>query len=200
MREHLKAGRAAVDAGDLKSGMGQVAIAFDLLIAQWGASKYLSGDAFQTSGFKSQREYVYDRRISVYGGEREARRAVDGIVSAMTKEFREVDSQLEMMRQVMRLQVAGIDMPNYVRFAMLAPAVAMQSGGGRSTYDRGGRLHYSNENYDFCESFVVDSALRIGRSDFVLWFPRTFGEYKEAEAAMEANGGRLPGDFSSGAS
>lgn len=58
-----------------------------------------------------------------------------------------------------------------------------------------GQYHYTAENFDFCEAFVVDSALRLSAADFSLWTPETFGDAERADEAMKANGGKLPEDW-----
>ncbi len=57
------------------------------------------------------------------------------------------------------------------------------------------KVHYTPENYDLCEMFVVDSALRIGQGDFSLWMPQTYGNLDRTTAAMAANGGCLLDDM-----
>jgi hypothetical protein len=96
---------------------------------------------------------------------------------------------------VLRIQIAGVDMSAYVRFAMITPEVGIMVGGDRYAVDQTGQLHYTPENYDTCEMFVVDSALRIGQRDFRLWMPQTRGDWERAVAAKAANGGRLPDDM-----
>jgi hypothetical protein len=110
--------------------------------------------------------------------------------------LKDVDKELETIRDVLRIQITGIDMTGYVRFAMLAPKISVSANGHRDALHVVGQLHYTPENYDLCEMFVVDSALRIGHRDFDLWMPETYGDWDRAVAAMEANGGRLPDNMS----
>ncbi len=69
---------------------------------------------------------------------------------------------------MLRIQITGVDMAGYVRFAMFTPEIVVSANGNRKAIDRTGKLHYTPGNYDLCEMFVVDSALRIGQGDFRL--------------------------------
>ena len=80
----------------------------------------------------------------------------------------DVDKQLETMRRVLRIQITGVDMTSYIRFAMITPEIGISVNGHRYPVDKEGQLHYTPENYDLCEMFVVNSALQIGQNDFKL--------------------------------
>lgn len=196
VRGHLEAGSAAADEGDVKTGMGELALAFRKLMDGWSRDKYLPGTSFRTERFDLRASYPRRRRIDyMSSSDPKVRDGVGRLASAVQKEFEEIDKRMETIRHVQRLQIAGIDMAGYARFAMIAPDISESMNGHLEPIDTAGQFHYTAENYDFCEMFVVDAALRIGRHDFELWMPRTFGDYDRAKAAMEANGGRLPDDM-----
>jgi hypothetical protein len=198
VRDHLTSARAAADGGDLDAAMAAAALAFDQLIAGWGRGKYVPGSSFEREPFPLQGNYFSPRRrIEAFPSPSDdgVRRAVDSLASSVTEALEDLDKELESLRQVLRIQMAGIDMADYVRFVMLAPRVSASLGGHRDVLHGEGQLHYTPENYDFCEMFVVDSALRIGQRDFRLWMPETYGDWDRAQAARAANGGRLPQDF-----
>ncbi|MFD9721095.1 hypothetical protein [Streptomyces sp. NPDC059076] len=198
VRDHLKTGRSAVDDGNLQAGMSEVAMSFDRLMSDWGSEKYLPGTSFRTERFDFSKSYYHSsRRIEVFPtpSDSDLRSATSSLASSVKKAMEDYDKQLETMRDVLRLQIAGIDMAGYARFAMITPRISHSANGKRSTFDTEGQLHYTPENYDFCEAFVVKSALKLGQSDFAIWMPRTYGDWDRAQAAMDANGGRLPDDM-----
>lgn len=195
VRDHLEAGRTAADDGDIRAGMAEVALAFDRLMLDWGRGKYLPGSAFRTQRFDfSDGYHRSNRRIEAFPtpANSDIRSATRSLASSVEKVMEDFDEQLETMRHVLRLQVAGIDVAGYARFAMITPHISVSANGHRDAIDGEGQLHYTPDNYDFCEMFVVNSALRLGQSDFALWMPQTYGDWDRAKAAMEANGGRLP--------
>ena len=190
VRAHLVAGRAAADTGDLKAAMAEAAMAFDRLIVDWGNGKYVPGSPSRTETLRlDARRYVSERRIEV---SRSSDHATENLASSVRDAFRDVDQQLETMRRILQIQIANVNMADYIRFAMIAPDIDVSADGSREAAHRDGQLHYTPENYDRCEMFVVDSALRIGQSDFTLWMPQTYGDWDRAVAAMAANGGCLP--------
>lgn len=195
VRAHLKAGRSAADEGDIRAGMAEAALAFDRLMLDWGRGKYLPGSAFRTQRFDFSEGYHRpNRRIEAFPtpSDSDIRSATRSLGSSVKKAMEDFDEQLETMRHALRLQIAGIDMAGYARFAMVTPHISVSANGQRHAIDGEGQLHYTPENYDFCEMFVVSSALRLGQSDFALWMPQTYGDWGRAKAAMDANGGRLP--------
>ncbi|MFD3522261.1 hypothetical protein [Streptomyces sp. NPDC058653] len=198
VRGHLKTGRSAVDGGDIQAGMAKVALAFDHLMSEWGNGKYLPGSAFGTQRFDFSGGYHSSgRRVEVFPtpSNSDVRSATNSLASSANKAMDDFDVQLETLRHVLRLQIAGIDMAGYARFAMITPHISMSMNGQRDTVDGEGQLHYTPENYDFCEMFVVKSALQLGESDFAIWMPQTYGDWDRAREAMDANGGRLPDDM-----
>jgi hypothetical protein len=198
VRDHLTSGRAAADGGDLDAAMAGAALAFDQLITGWGRVKYVPGSSFEREPFPLQGNRLSPRRrIEAFPSPSDdgVRRAVDSLASSVTKALEDLDKELESLRQVLRVQMAGIDMTSYARFMMLTPKVVVSSGGHRDALHGAGQLHYTPENYNFCENFVVDSALLIDQRDFRLWMPETYGDWTRAQAARAANGGRLPQDF-----
>jgi hypothetical protein len=118
-----------------------------------------------------------------------------GLASSVETALEEFDREFETIRQVIRIQLAGIDMAGYVRFSMFAPRVSRSANGARTPIDNIGQLHYTPENYELCEAFVVESALRISQSNFNLWMPTTYGDVGAAFEAMKANGDRLPDGY-----
>jgi hypothetical protein len=194
VRDHLLAGRSAADTGDIKAAMAEVALAFDQLITDWGSGKYVPGSSFLTETLHLDAHRCRsNRRIEV--SPRSSDHSIDSLASSVEKAFEDVDKQLETMRRVLLIQIAGVDMASYIRFAMITPEIGMSTNGQRYTADKEGRLHYTPENYDLCEMFVVNSALRIGQSDFKLWMPKTYGDMDRAIAAMATNDGRLHGNM-----
>lgn len=193
VRGHLQAGREAADRDDIKAGMAELALAFYKLMDDWGRDKYLPGTSFRTERFDLGRSYPRRRRIDyMQSSDSKVRDGVGRLAAGLQKEFEEIDKRMETIRHAQRLQIAEINMAAYARFAMIVPDISESMGGRLEPVDRAGQFHYTAENYDFCETFVVESALRIGQYDFEMWMPRTFGDYDRAKAAMEANGGRLP--------
>lgn len=196
VRDRLKAGRVSADAGDFRAAMSAVAIGFHHLMAEWGQGKSVSGDAFRRATFElggTGGSYWRHRHGSfAQPRDHETRSAVNSLADAMAKEFEETDKELEALRHVLRIQMSGIDMARYVRFAMLAPRVLVSSNRVVDAHPGISAFHYTPVNYDFCESFVVDSALRLGASDFQMWMPVNFGDATRAEQAAAANGGILP--------
>jgi hypothetical protein len=175
--------------------MAEVAMAFDQLMLNWANGKYLPGSAFRTQRFDFSADYHRStRRIETFPtpSNSDVRSATRSLASSVEKAMKDFDEQLETVRHVLRLQIAGIDMAGYARFAMITPHISVSANGQRDAIDGDGQLHYTPENYDFCEMFVVNSALRLGQSDFALWMPQTYGDWSRARAEMEANGGRLP--------
>jgi len=198
VRDHLKAGRVAADAGDIQAGMAEVAFAFDQLIMTWSNGKYLSGSSFLAEAFNlDANDYRSSRRIEVFPrpSDKGVQDATGSLASSVREAFKDVERQLETVRHILRIQITGVDMMGYVRFAMIVPEIVVSANGNRDAVDRIGKLHYTPENYDLCEMFVVDSALRIGQGDFRLWMPQTYGDLDRAMAAMAENGGRLPDDM-----
>jgi len=195
VRARLTAARAAVDADDLRTAMAEVAIAFHRVLSDWGDGKRIgTGSSSETLYLSPYDDYRARRSISPWyqARDNDAKQAISALVSSVTSAFEETDKELATLRRVLRVQVAGLDMARYARFAMLTPDVDMQFGGELYAVHLDGQYHYSAENYDFCESFVVDSALRLGVTDFSMWTPETFGDAQRAQEAMEANGGKLP--------
>ncbi|MFD6567942.1 hypothetical protein [Micromonospora profundi] len=198
VREHLQAGRAAADAGQLDEAMVEVTMAFDRLITDWGDGKYLPGSSFRTETFRLHTSWSRpERRVeaSPTPSDQGVRQAVNSLASSVKKVFKEVDQEIETLRHVMRIQIAGVDMAQYARFAMIAPEVYETANGHRGATHQEGQIHYTPENYDFCEMFVLESALRIGLQNFRFWMPETYGDWDRAKIALEANGGRLPDDM-----
>lgn len=194
VRGHLSSGRAEADAGEIQKAMAHVALAFDTLVTDWSREKYLPGDRPHVSRLDLDLNRTGSRR-EIERFRASADRDVQGLASSVESAFAEMDSQLAALRQTLRLQVAGVDMAGYVRFAMITPAVSWAMNGESYVTDGAGKFHYTSENYDLCEMFVVDSALRMGHGDFSLWMPQTWGDNDRARAAMAANGGRLPNDM-----
>lgn len=195
VRDHLEAGRAAADMGELTAAMAEVAMAFDQLMVGWGRGKYLPRSSPLTGSFDLQaNSYRPRRRIEAFPSPSESgvRDATRSLAASVTEALEDVDRELEVIRDVLRIHLTGIDMAGYIRFAMIVPEVSVSADGQRYTSHREGQLHYTSENYDMCEMFVVDCALRLGHRDFRLWMPQTYGDWDRATAAMEANGGRLP--------
>ncbi|HZN71328.1 MAG TPA: hypothetical protein VFC00_06545 [Micromonosporaceae bacterium] len=198
VRDHLTAARAAADAGNVDGAMAEVALAFDRLIADWGRGKHLPGSSFLTETFDlGANKYRQPRRIETFPtpSDRAVRDATTGLASSVSSAFEDVDKELETIRDVLRIQITGVDMAGYVRFAMIAPEIVLSASGHCDAIHQTGQLHYTPENYDLCEMFVVDSALRLGSSDFKLWMPLTYGDWDRAKEAIAANGGRLPDDM-----
>jgi hypothetical protein len=198
VRDRLKAGRAAADAGDIHTAMAEVALAFHELISEWGRGKRLPGSSFQREDLDlSPHSFRHRRRLDISSRPRdyEVRSTVESLISEVTKAFEETDKEIESLRHALRIQLAGIDTARYIRFAMIAPQVEVPFNGQPEAYAGLGEFHYTIENYEFCETFVVDSALKLGVSDFNLWMPMTFGDVARAKEAMEANGGSLPDNW-----
>lgn len=196
VRAHLQAGREAADRDDIKAGMGELALAFHKLMDGWGRDKYLPGTSFRTERFDLGGAYPRRRRIDyMQSSDSKVRDGVGRLASGLQKELEQIDKRMETIRHVQRLQIAGINMAAYARFAMISPDISESMGGRVEPVDRGGLFHYTSENFDFCEAFVVEAALRVGQYDFDMWMPQTFGDYDRAKAAMEANDGRLPDDM-----
>lgn len=194
VRDLLKAGRAAADAGDVRAAMSQMALAFHYLMDGWGNGKGIPDDGFQRSGFDLSPfgGSHYRHRIDVYAEDQGMRSAVRSLADAVTREFKETDKELEALRHVLRIQMSGIDTARYIRFAMLAPRVSISANGKADALDGIGALHYTLVNYEFCENFIVDSALRLAAGDFEMWMPVTFNDAARAQEAAKANGGVLP--------
>lgn len=199
VRDHLVSARSAADAGDLDGAMAGAALAFHRLVEDWGRRKYVPGMAFRrelfsldANGHRRRR-----RRIETFPtpSDDKVRQATNSLASSVKSAFEDFDRELEGIRDLLRIQIAGIDMAGYVRFAMIAPEITVPIGGHPEALHGESQLHYTPENYDFCEMFVVDSALRIGHRDFRLWMPETYGDWDRAREAMAANGGRLPEDM-----
>ncbi|MFI2652533.1 hypothetical protein [Micromonospora fulviviridis] len=198
VREHLQAGRTAADNGQLDDAMAEVAMAFDQLIADWGRGKYLPGSAFLTETFSLQAAWSRpNRRVEAFPtpSDQGVRSAMSGLASSVKEALEGVDKELETIRNVLRIQISGVEMAQYARFAMIAPEISMSMNGDRRAAHSSGEFHYTRDNYDFCEMFVMESALRIGLRDFRYWMPQTYGDWDRAKAAMGANGGRLPEDM-----
>lgn len=196
VRARLIAARAAADVDDLHTAMAEMAIAFHQLLSDWGHGKRIgsSGETLHLSPYQGHRAR---REISPWyqARDNDANQAISALVSSVTSAFEETDKELAVLRSVLRVQVAGLDMARYARFSMLTPEVDLLFSGELYAVHLDGQYHYSAENYDFCEAFVVDSALRLGASDFSMWMPETVGDAKRAEEAMKVNGGKLPEDW-----
>jgi len=197
VRDHLLAGRQAAEGGDLKTALGELALAFDQLLSDWGRDKRLRGSGFAKAPFDLGRCYRERRRVefSPTPHDQEVRQVASSLASSVKRVFEDVDTELEAHRDVLRIQIAGVDMAGYLRFAMIAPVVHRSANGSREPLDMEGQLHFTPENYDLCEMFVDESALRIGQADFTLWMPQTYGDWNRAREAMAANKGRLPDDM-----
>lgn len=195
VRNRLKAGRAAAGAGDIRTAMAEVALAFHQLISEWGRGKRLPGQSFARESLDLSPDAIkpYRRRLDVYPLPRdyEARSTVEALIRETEEAFEETAKEIGALRYALRLQLAGIDMARYVRFAMIVPRVEVTMNGKPEAYGEG-EFHYTAENYDFCEKFVLDSALKLSVSDFSLRMPETFGDVTRAREAMTANGGVLP--------
>ena len=195
VRARLTAARAAADVDDLCTAMAEVAIAFHQLLSDWGHGKRIgTGTSRETLHLSPYQDHRSRRKISPWyqARDNDAKQAISALVSSGITAFEETDNELATLRRVLRVQVAGLDMARYARFSMLTPDVDMQFGGELYAVHLDGQYHYSAENYVFCEAFVVDSALRLGATDFSMWTPETFGDVRRAEEAMKANGGKLP--------
>jgi hypothetical protein len=67
VRDRLKAGRGAADAGDLKAAMAEVALAFDQLLVGWGQRKYVPASSHLTDAFSLEgNRYRPRRRIETF--------------------------------------------------------------------------------------------------------------------------------------
>lgn len=197
VRERLQASRASADAGQIAEAMADVAIAFHELVDSWGSGKRVSNSSSKRASlvFNAEEARIGRRkRLDVYMKPRDGdtASAFSQMLVETRRAFEEMDQEVEALRHVMRLQVAGIDMARYVRFDMLTPEANVYFGGKVEAHHRSGQYHYTSENYDFCESFVIDSALRLVATDFAIWTPETFGDAARADEAMKANGGPLP--------
>ena len=195
--DELKLGRAAVD--DLRKAMEHVAFAFFRLIDAWGRGKrlYMSrpGRSFALADSEDHRRSP-NMRVWLTPRDSNTKGAFEALTSTVKRQFEEVDKEIASLRQVIRIQMAGLDTARYIRFAMLAPAVSYDFEGELEAQHLGGQYHYTEENYAFCESFVIDSALRLAESDFSLWTPETFGDAARADEAMKENGGTIPEGWS----
>lgn len=185
VKEHLQLGRAAADAGNIASGMSELALAFSSLMRGWGPGKFVTlpsrHERFNLGGIhRFPRRNIQDQA----GGRLSQNTDTQRLAGYVNQAFKDVDSEIDELRALAVVQMTGINMMGYIRLSMLLPRVVYSGSGERSTVPTGMEYHHTIENYDFCEEFIVDSALRMGRSDFQLWMPDTYGDAKRA--------GRMP--------
>lgn len=200
VREHLRLGRTALDDGDLDTAMSEVALAFHRLITGWAKDKFLPRNTFTKNSLELSPDTAGSRRRRFSNVSRprndELKAAIDAVVGDAKEAFDELDEEIETLRNAVRIQLAGIDTARYVRFAMLTPEVNVAFGGHIKTLrTMSSEFHTTLENYLFCETFVIDSALRLAGADFRMPLPQTYGDYDRAKTAMAANGGHLPEDW-----
>ncbi len=152
VRDRLKAGRVAADAGDIRTAMAEVALAFHQLISDWGRGKQLPGGSFRRDSLDLSTDGTRHRRrqldVLPLPRDQEVRSAVGSLISEVTKAFEETDKEIEALRHALRMQMAGIDTARYIRFAMITPRVEVPMGGEPEAYDGVGEFYYTIENYE----------------------------------------------------
>jgi hypothetical protein len=153
----LRDAQTHADAGDYVAAMAGLVIAFDDLIDHYSRRHHSGyGDAFSFGPTL--------REISSFGSPA-ARLTIENLddhIIAMT-------TVAATMQRAMRMIALGIDYRRYVQFDILTPAVyGTMDGTIHITFSKAQEELTSQEDYQTCKRFVIESALQAAQADAAL--------------------------------
>lgn len=153
VREHLAAAEAHWSSQRGEDARDSVAVAFDELLLDYrnrkraprsGRSPFYFGPSFAfLDGFHLRAEGPL-------------RKFADAVAEGM-----------DQMQWSMEILALGIDYRRYVRFEMLTPSV-QRTASGAASISRFHRSPLSQEEYEYCLSFVIEAAVKLQEFDFTV--------------------------------
>jgi hypothetical protein len=95
-------------------------------------------------------------------------RQVPNDVEYQTKKFlTALASSIEKLQNVIRLITLGIDYKKFIRFAAITPNYHVLANGDILNANIH-RQTISNDDFQFCRDFIIETALRLQETDFKL--------------------------------
>ncbi|MGE4241717.1 hypothetical protein [Ramlibacter sp.] len=153
-RVFLQAAASCHASGDKQGSAENFAMAFDALLKH-----YTDHDPLEM-GRQSPYDFGRDLRFARFSSSRR------GDDRALEDFSRAVIESIEPMRRSLKILALGLDYRSYSRFKWLTPIVHTFAAGNTSVeWNRLSPEDIDDVSLDFCESFVVDSALRLASVD-----------------------------------
>ncbi|MEV5880608.1 hypothetical protein AB0L75_41845 [Streptomyces sp. NPDC052101] len=166
---------AIAETGDLLAAAIKLRKAFDEMVADYSDRKQTGW----STGPYSFGETVYPgTRTNIRPSRNPAPPEVYDALIAIDGKLQKISHTTKAMQQGMRVLATGIDYRAYARFSMLAP---------EPHADRPG-LELTEDDFQFCREFVVESALHLANQDFDLNLPALAREYRAAQAPTQPQG------------
>lgn len=147
-KENLLKATALQKKGNLEEALGHISIAFYQLIDNYEQSAYAN---FGQSPFFFGESMAAESSFLIGVGDQRLSRFVD-----------KVKNSVDAMQSALKILSLGIDYRKYSKFRMLVPYVEKKQGGEYTIIrlNKGNRS-FSLTGYNYCQQFVVDSAIRL---------------------------------------
>jgi len=152
-RELLMKAKNYFDSGLIKDALENTALSFIYLISDYEKSKltYHRSPFFIGESMTSLESRIRDQTL---------RRNLGDIISKLTK-------SITAIQEVMEILCIGINYRKYVKFKTIVPDVVFAID-GTPRYYLEEELDLNKEDFEFCMTFIVESALKLQEFDFEL--------------------------------
>lgn len=138
--------------------MGELRMSFDAVIRDYVSSKTRGRDSIFSSVGAISSPFL---RFRSGRGER------DNFQRDLEKWQKAVEASLESLDESLILIGLGVDLRRYGMFNMLTPHVSVMLNGDRVIQGRADR-RFTDDQFEFCRNFVVQTALYLGEFDYGL--------------------------------
>ncbi|GGS93316.1 hypothetical protein [Streptomyces chromofuscus] len=166
VREQLRAASAVWAQGDHANGMGLLRLAFEELFEQ-----HINGDDFRGSPLAFGRQVRQDPFL---GGKVAKALTLDEkgkyapvpprLAESVGRHVQDLTETVAKMQSALRVTSLGIDYHRYHRFEHLTPEVSRLANGRREAYPVGPYAP-RDEDFEYCQQFVVSAALRLAEME-----------------------------------
>ncbi len=155
IRDLLQQAEEKAASNDYTEALALLSEAFNELLKDYAERKRISD---RTTPYTFGADFTFGRHVSS---------KIAKIDWELGEFIRKVHETAVTMQQAMRVMAVGLDYRKYARFAMLIPDVRRYADGRRKVHPVPG-LVVTDDDYHFCQEFVITAAVHLSEVDFDL--------------------------------
>lgn len=172
VRDRLRAAATAWAQGDQVNGMGLLGIAFEEVFEQHLVGDDRRGSPLSFGRQLHQDAFLGDKVAKALTLDKAGQYAPvpPRLAESVGKHIQELTETVAKMQTALRSSSLGIDYHRLYRFELLTPEISYLADGRREVYSVG-PYNPNEEDYEYCQQFVVSVALRVAEMDAHLGRP-----------------------------